>query len=581
MIALLALGISAQAQNAFADLVSTHALTAADDYRIGSNYVQLSGWLYGQVEDPAVVRRVEGITRRVLAASDRPQMVVNVIVVDSAEVNASAYPGGFLVVNRGAVELFDDEELLFVLDHEISHVLLRHYATTENLRVATQALSVAESAVQIEDRPRAEAAAMEIQQMMARYGRQLEFEADLYGMLYTARAGVPAEAAIRAMNKLHEAVGPVPEELKDIADHPTFEERVAELKSGRESMIKSHRRFDVGVSALSAGLGEMAVESFQEFLTLFPRSSAGWTNLAAAHLQVGLAESSDPWLDRVPIRIRNDVTLRSGGSIHMDRARSACSKALGIDPNTPECLVMLGVMARHAGKLDEAATLYERADSLSKEPDPSLWVDRGILLAMAGKNKAATALWDKVLEHDPHAVYARANKAVLAEQSGDEDAALVLWQGLLSEGVLPGRAGQAVARLGPEPTPAKRTEAKLGKLALGMEPSEVQELLGDASVREGDEIGLNQYWMWPDKGISVLFSADAAVGMECWNPCSMELSGVEVGQPFNKALAQIGRPYDLVADPLFGLNRTAHIDRMGVTLYEMSGVVGRIAVWEP
>ncbi|MCB9677428.1 MAG: M48 family metalloprotease [Alphaproteobacteria bacterium] len=581
MVPLLFLGFAASAQNAFADLVSTHALTASDDYRIGASYVELSGWLYGKIDDPAIVRRVEGVTRRVLAASDRPDLVVNVIVSDSPEINASAYPGGFLVVNRGAVELFDDEELTFVLAHEISHVLLRHYATTENLRMATETLSVAETAMNAADRGQAEAAAMEIERMMARYGRQLEFEADLYGQLYTVRAGVPAAAAERAMKKLHEAVGPIPEEMKDIANHPSFEDRIAELGRGRAAMETTHRKFDVGLSALSAGLDEMAVEAFQEFLTLFPKSVAGWSNLAAAHLEQGLAEANDTWVDRVPVRIRNDVTLRAGGSIHMDRARDACSKALAIDPNAPECLVMLGVMARHAERLDEARTFLTRADALSSGADAAVLVDLGIVEAASGDAAAAKKRFDAALAADPGNPHARANLAVLAEQGGDAKAAAALWKALLTEGRMTDRARAALTRLGaPAEAPVSGDALALGSLALGMDPKAVRGVLGNPSVEDGDDIGLNVYWLWTDKGVSALFSADAVVGLECWTPCDLAVKGVSVGKPFDAVQGALGAPSDLVSDPLYGLDRTAYYDRLGLTFYEQSGKVGRIALWE-
>ncbi|MEZ4320423.1 MAG: M48 family metalloprotease [Myxococcota bacterium] len=581
MIPLLALGFSANAQNAFADLVSTHALTASDDYKIGASYVELSGWLYGKIDDPVVVRRVEGIARRVLAASDRPDLVVNVIVADSAEVNASAYPGGFLVVNRGAVELFDDDELTFVLAHEISHVLLRHYATTENLLVATKALSVAEAATSASDREQALAAAAELEQMMARYGRQLEFEADLYGQLYTMRAGVPGDASRRAMEKLEAAVGPIPDEVVDVASHPTFAERIAQLERGRTAMETTHRKFDVGLSAMSAGLYEMAVDSFQEFLTLFPKSAAGWSNLAAANLEIGLAAEKDPWFDAVPVRVQNDVTLRAAGSIHLDRARDACGKALNVDPNTPECLVMLGVMARLADRADEARTFLTRADALSSAPDASVLVDLGIVAATDGKPDEALALWAKAEAADPGNAWARANRAVLLEQQGDTKGAAALWKGLLDERRVSERAGLALARLG---AAAKAPEAArsvaLGGLTLGMSPEAVRSALGSPSVEDGDDIGLNVYWMWTGAGVSALFSADAAVGFECWTPCTLDVSGVTVGKPFDAVRAALGPPSDLVSDPLYGVDRTAHYDHLGLTVYESAGRVGRIALWE-
>src|SRR6266481_666505 len=47
--------------------------------------------------------------------------------VNSKEINAFALPGGYVFVNRGAIEVADNEaQLAAVMAHELSHVVLRH-----------------------------------------------------------------------------------------------------------------------------------------------------------------------------------------------------------------------------------------------------------------------------------------------------------------------------------------------------------------------------------------------------------------------------------------------------------------------
>ena len=48
-------------------------------------------------------------------------------VVDSREINAFAFPGGFIYINRGAIEAAEDEaQLAGVIAHETGHVVMRH-----------------------------------------------------------------------------------------------------------------------------------------------------------------------------------------------------------------------------------------------------------------------------------------------------------------------------------------------------------------------------------------------------------------------------------------------------------------------
>jgi putative metalloprotease len=582
-LALLALLGVVQAQS-FNDLVRTHALGASDDYRIGASYVELAGFLHGAPADPALVRRVERVARRALEASDRPDLVVNVFVADVPDVNAAAYPGGFLVVNRGAAELFDDDELTFVLGHEISHVLLRHYATSENLRVASETLTVAKTAMSAQDRDAALSAAGELERMMARHGKQLEFEADLYGLLYAMRAGVPSAKAISAMKKLEAATGPIPAEFREVASHPDYAERLVELERGRATIEDVHRKFELGRTALSAGADELAVQSFQEFLTLFPRSTAGWTNLAAAHLRQGLAVSADPWLDRVPVRVESEITLRAGGEVHLDRARDACARAMAVDSSRPECLTMLGVMARHAGDLASARTFFTRAHTLAEagghEPDASLYVNRGIVEAVDGKPEAALALWAEAGQVEAGEAWSRANHAVLLERQGDLPGAVALWQALLAEGRLTEHAVRALTRLGPAPAPARAPgPLALGPLSPGLTPDAVRAVMGDPEVEDADEAGLQVYWMWPSKGVSTLFMADAATGFECWGPCRFEVKGVKLGSAWGTIYEKLGRPTEEHGEPLLGAGRAAYYASHGLTAFERNGTVARLALW--
>src|ERR1041384_4066112 len=48
-------------------------------------------------------------------------------IVNDTAINAFALPGGFVYVNRGAIDAADNEsQIAGVMAHEISHVILRH-----------------------------------------------------------------------------------------------------------------------------------------------------------------------------------------------------------------------------------------------------------------------------------------------------------------------------------------------------------------------------------------------------------------------------------------------------------------------
>ncbi len=83
--------------------------------------------LGGALPDPALAAYVEGVARKIIAVSARPDETWRITVLDSPQVNAFALPGGYIYVTRGLLALANSEsELAAVLAHEITHVTEAH-----------------------------------------------------------------------------------------------------------------------------------------------------------------------------------------------------------------------------------------------------------------------------------------------------------------------------------------------------------------------------------------------------------------------------------------------------------------------
>jgi Zn-dependent protease with chaperone function len=82
------------------------------------------GWAYdlGNPEHEPERLAVEGLTRRLSAHWPDAPYAFQVIVTDHSEANAAALPGGTILVTRGLLlELQSENELAFVLGHELGH----------------------------------------------------------------------------------------------------------------------------------------------------------------------------------------------------------------------------------------------------------------------------------------------------------------------------------------------------------------------------------------------------------------------------------------------------------------------------
>ena len=92
------------------------------------------------LDDPKINEYVDRITQNIVRHSDA-KVPFHVKVVDTDEVNAFAFPGGFFYVNKGLIlEAENESELAGVIAHEISHIIARHATTrmskSEYLQIA-------------------------------------------------------------------------------------------------------------------------------------------------------------------------------------------------------------------------------------------------------------------------------------------------------------------------------------------------------------------------------------------------------------------------------------------------------------
>jgi predicted Zn-dependent protease len=96
------------------------------EIKIGQEVAQEFEQTARMVEDPVISEYVDRIGQDIVKHSDA-KVPFYIKVVDTDEVNAFAFPGGFFYVNKGLLLAADNEsEMAGVMAHEISHVTARH-----------------------------------------------------------------------------------------------------------------------------------------------------------------------------------------------------------------------------------------------------------------------------------------------------------------------------------------------------------------------------------------------------------------------------------------------------------------------
>jgi predicted Zn-dependent protease len=163
------------------------------------------------VSDPAVTRRVDQITGRLVAQAvmlrpESAQWEWSVEVVDEPEtVNAWCMAGGRMAIYTGLLQQIDptDDELAQVMGHEIAHALANHTAERMSVAMATSA-GVALAGILSDNA----VATMSAAAIAASFAIQLpnsrasESEADEIGIELAAKAGYNPSAAITLWQKM-------------------------------------------------------------------------------------------------------------------------------------------------------------------------------------------------------------------------------------------------------------------------------------------------------------------------------------------------------------------------------------------
>jgi predicted Zn-dependent protease len=187
--------------------------------------------------NPAAIQRVQRVGERIAqAVGDRmPGAQWEFVVFDEpGTVNAFALPGGKVGVYTGLLNLAaTDDELAFVMGHEIAHVTSRHSAqrATAMLGAAAGALAVDALTKNSENRELFLAAyGLGATGGTLAYSRFHESESDHIGLRFAAHAGYDPRASVTFWQKMANAAGKGGKPPEFMSTHPSDDRRIADLQ---------------------------------------------------------------------------------------------------------------------------------------------------------------------------------------------------------------------------------------------------------------------------------------------------------------------------------------------------------------
>nr|MBP6700720.1 M48 family metallopeptidase [Halioglobus sp.] len=222
---------------------STSMFSAEFEHELGRAWLRVFRSQVRTIDDPLLHDYLEHLVYKLVSESKLEDRRVEVVIIDSPEINAFAVPGGIIGINNGLLLYAQTEdELATVLSHEIAHLSQRHFSRGVEFQQKNQPLTlaamIASFVLLATVGADAGMAAMSATQAAAqssalRYSRTNEQEADRVGMQTLAEAGFDPHAAPAMFERMMQASRyssseRVPEYLRS---HPLTENRVADTRN--------------------------------------------------------------------------------------------------------------------------------------------------------------------------------------------------------------------------------------------------------------------------------------------------------------------------------------------------------------
>jgi predicted Zn-dependent protease len=214
--------------------------SAEKDVEQGAEVAQMVEQQIGLYSQPGTEGYVAAVGSRLASAADDPRWNFGFHIVDQAEPNAFAVPGGGIYISRGLLALVNrEDELAGVLGHEIAHVTERHSARQQRKGFLPGLLSlpgnlvstvVSEDLGELINTPLDAVGGA----WMSHYSRGQESDSDRLGIRTAAKAGYDPAALADMLLRLQQDIGTrtgQEQKFSFFASHPMTESRLKKIRS--------------------------------------------------------------------------------------------------------------------------------------------------------------------------------------------------------------------------------------------------------------------------------------------------------------------------------------------------------------
>jgi len=184
---------------------------------------------------PDDIKRINRVAERIVAVLDRQELSYYFYIIDEDEkgksqVNAFSLPGGYSYIYRGLLDILDnDDQLAFILAHEVGHIVSRHHMKRLQAAMGYNLLTIASVASKASAKF-TNGLSFALAQVLTAYSREDEFTADELAVKYCKLAGFDSTMGIEVLEKLYKESKKTIRPLSYFRTHPYPAQRIRHIK---------------------------------------------------------------------------------------------------------------------------------------------------------------------------------------------------------------------------------------------------------------------------------------------------------------------------------------------------------------
>ncbi|MCM8820234.1 MAG: M48 family metalloprotease [Candidatus Omnitrophica bacterium] len=201
---------------------------------LGENIAQEIKKKFKISNNPLDIERVNRIGKEIVSVCDRREISYYFYVVEEddegkRQKNAFSVPGGYVYIFKDLLDMLNDDELAFVLAHEVGHIVSRHVVKKLQAALGYNLILVASVGV-VRNQEFTKGLSFALAQIMAAYSREDEFNADELAVKYLKLLNKDAKAGIDVLEKLYKENKKEIRPISYFRTHPFTAERIRHIK---------------------------------------------------------------------------------------------------------------------------------------------------------------------------------------------------------------------------------------------------------------------------------------------------------------------------------------------------------------